>query len=62
MFEINESFYKATKEIEPIAIPTQTNVNEAREAVEEQVMGAILKATGPKESKAFIKKTLGASV
>jgi hypothetical protein len=62
MFEINESFYKATKEIAPIPIPSQTNVNAAREAVEEQVMGAILKATGPTESKAFIKKTLGASV
>ena len=62
IFEINESFYKGVKEVAPIPIPAQTNVNEAREAVEEQVMGAILKATGPDQSKEYIKKTLGASV
>jgi hypothetical protein len=62
IFEINESFYKGVKEVAPIPIPTQTNINEAREAVEEQVMGAILKTTGPDQSKEYIKKTLGASV
>jgi hypothetical protein len=65
IFEINQSFYKPAGALVasiPIAPVSQTAANQAREAVEEQVMGAILKATGPDQSKEYIKKTLGASV
>jgi len=62
IFEINESFYKSVTPVIPAPLPAKTATNEAREAVEEQVMGAILKATGPDQSKEYIKKTLTTSV
>jgi hypothetical protein len=60
-YEINQSFYKPIDVIvKPVVIPVDKNKD--RDAVEQQVLGAILKTTGPKESKDFIKKTLGATV
>jgi len=60
-YEINQSFYKST---EPVVKPVEAPVpdNRQRDAVEQQVLGAILKTTGPDQSKEFIKKTIGASV
>jgi hypothetical protein len=62
IYEINESFYNAAPKATPVATTIKTAANETHKAVEEQVMGAILKATGPDQSKEYIKKTLGASV
>jgi len=62
MFEINESFYKGVTPVIPAPLPAKTAANEARKAVEQQVMSAILETTGPNQSKEYIKKTLGASV
>jgi hypothetical protein len=63
LYEINQSFYKvAPVSSVPTSPVSQTAANQAREAVEQQVMGAILQTTGPNQSKEYIKKTLGASV